>query len=237
MQSTHSVQASSNASETPSKSERGSGRPETTGEYRIKKAKKEEKEIHERKRKLEEEIVEIMNLNLAIAPNKVAKIRNEVTEKVECFRTASTVDLLFRMTEAADFVKRASIKSSHLQGLIRGELMKAHYVLAAGTTVLASRADKGEEGKHGEEVALLRIELETVREDVRRMKERAASDRKKLEDCFKRMEKMEEVALTDRLKKRHRAAPPPLEDEGDEENVTMEEVGGRLTNPLSLKWR
>lgn len=166
-----------------------------------------EEEVLDRKRKLEEEIEVIMNLNYAMPPNKVTKIRSEVAEKVEQYRVAPTVDLLSRMTEAADFVLRAAMKSSSLQGIIRGELKKAHYVLAAGTTVLASRADKETKGEQGKEVALLRIELETAREDVKRMKEKAASDRKKLEDCLKRMAKMEEVAFPNKGKKRYRSAP------------------------------
>lgn len=240
VQSGKSVQVLSDASETPSTGEkRNQGRPETTGEYRVKKAKAEEKVILDRKRKLEEEVMEIRNPNCPITPKKVAKIRSEVAERVECYRTAPTVDLLSRMTEAADLVMRAAIKSSNIQGVVRGDLQKAHYVLAAGTTVLASRADKEEEGEHGEEVALLRIELQTAKEDVRRMKAKAASDRKRLEDCLKRMERMEEAAVADKGKRRHR--PAPLEDEGDEEgrtgDVTMVEVGGRyLLNPLSLMW-
>lgn len=90
-----------------------------------------------------------MNPNYAIPPNKVTKIRNEVAEKVEQYRVAPIVDLLSRMTEAADFVMRVVMKSSSLQGIIRGELKKAHYVLAAGTTVLASRADKEESRRKG----------------------------------------------------------------------------------------
>lgn len=43
-------------------------------------------------------------------------------------------------------------------------------------------------------MALLRIELETTREDVKRMKEKATADRKKLKECLKRMERMEEAA-------------------------------------------
>lgn len=68
------------------------------------------------------------------------------------------------------------------------------------------------------------------------MKGKAASDRRKLEDCLKRMEKMEEANFTDKGKRRHR--PVPVEDEGDEEgrteDVTMEEAGGGryLLNPL-----
>lgn len=142
----------SDVSEAPSTSSKGRGHPETTGAYRIKKAKLAEKEVLERKRKLGE-IEEIMNPNYAMTPNKVTKIRNEVAEKVEQYRVAPTVGLLSRMMEAADFVMRAVMKSSSLQRIIRGELKKAHYVLVAGTTVLASRADKETEGEQGEEVA------------------------------------------------------------------------------------
>lgn len=66
-----------------STSSKGRGRPETTGEYRIKKAKTAEKEALKRKRKIEEEIEAIINPDYAIAPQKILKVRNEVAEKVE----------------------------------------------------------------------------------------------------------------------------------------------------------
>lgn len=51
--------------------------------------------------------------------NKMVKIKNEVAEQVEEFRLAPTVDLLSRMTEAAELVLRAAVKSTNLKGTIK----------------------------------------------------------------------------------------------------------------------
>lgn len=182
----------------------------------------------DRKRKIEEEIEEITNPDRTIALNKMVKVRNEVAEKIEEFRVAPTVDLLSRMTETTDLVLKAAIKSTNLKGTNKGELKKLHNVLAAGTIVLATRADKEMEGEHGKEVALLRIELETAREDAKRMKEKAASNRARFEDCLKKLEKMEEAAFS--RKKRKKGSITTLQsdeevDVVDVEDVTMEEEG------------
>lgn len=81
------------------------------------------------------------------------KIRNEVAEKVEELRNSPTVDLVAKMTEAADLVLKAVVKSTNLQRTIRGELKTVHRILAAGATVLASRVDKEMEGESEAELA------------------------------------------------------------------------------------
>lgn len=147
----------SEVSKAPSTSSRGPGRPETTGGYRVKKAMAMEREIIDRTSKLKEELEAIRNPNYVMPQGKAAKIGCEVAGKVMQYRAAPTVDIISRMMEAAELVMRAAMVSSNLQGGIKGELKHAHHVLAAGTTVLALRADKETEGEQGEEVALFCI--------------------------------------------------------------------------------
>lgn len=134
------------------------------------------------------------------------------------YRVVPIIDLISRMTEAADLMLKTAIKSTNLKGIIRGELKSAHRVLVAGATVLASRADKETEGENGAELALLRIELDTAREDIKRRKEKAAVDKRMLEECRKKLERLEDAA-SPRKKKKRQASPHKK----DEEDVTMAE--------------
>lgn len=205
--------------------------PGNTGYGRPKRA---EKEALDRKRKIEEEIEAIVNPDFAIASSKMDKVRNEVAEKVEELRNSPTVDLVAKMTEAADLVLKAVVKSTNLQRTIRGELKTVHRILAAGATVLASRADKEIEGESGAELAMLRIELEMAREDIKRLRDKEATDRKMLEECRRKLEKMED-ASSPRKKKGRSSTTSRREEEEKEDviaDVVMVEVGEDTPAPV-----
>lgn len=162
------------------------------------------------------------------------KVRNDVAEKVEELRNSPTVDLVAKMTEAADLVLKAVVKSTNLQRTIRGELKTVHRILAAGATVLASRADKEMEGESGAELAMLRIELEMAREDIKRLRDKEATDRKMLEECRRKLEKMEDASSP--RKKKGRSSTTSRRDEEEKEDViadvVMVEVGEDTPAPV-----
>lgn len=224
----------SGASEKAGEKKKGRGRPETTGEYRIVKARKAEKEILERKRAVEEEIEAIVNPDYAIDPAKALRARNEVAGRMEELRYSPTVDLLARMTGAADLVLKAAIKSTNLKGTIRGELKRAHGVLAAGASVLASRADKESEGESGGELALLRTELQMAREDIKRLRDKGESERKLLEEYRRKIEEMEDALSSPRRKKGRTSRADKSEEEGKEIEIDVEMIEEGVDNPLPL---
>lgn len=101
--------------------------------------------------------------------------------------------------------------------------------------MLASRADKETEGENGAELALLRIELDTAREDIKRKKEKAAVDKRMLEECRKKLERLEDAA-SPRKRKKRQASPHKKDEEDamkDMEDVTMAEEG-RENTPESV---
>lgn len=115
---------------------RGPGRPEVTGDYRVKKAVQAERNFWENR---EEELCILNPVRIAQVSRAEAKLRSE-TELAEEYKEKPTLDLTAEAMESVTVIRNMADKSANLKGSLQKGLREKANSLIAVATILATRA-------------------------------------------------------------------------------------------------
>lgn len=156
---------------------RGRGRPETTGEYRVKKAMMAEKEIRKEIEDLETVLdPEVDPLRFGKRPDK------QTEEMIERMSVTPTPDLAAILNERIAEVQNVAERSRNLKRIYVKLINNATDSMHAAARELFVRAQLGVPEQAEEEMTVLRRETASLRNENRHLQKEMEAIRKKLRD-------------------------------------------------------
>lgn len=164
--------------------QRGRGRPESTGDFRIRKAREAAEEIRR----------EAAELRDVLDPAVPARPRGKGTalpEGLEDIRRSAVPTLRETIETELRVIEKVACGSRHLKGVFVKCLRDAAAKIATSAETLAERAEMGVSDQQGghlgvppSEVEKLRMELDSLRNENRRLREEVAAQGRRIDETL-----------------------------------------------------
>lgn len=180
----HSSLSDNSAKRLRGEPKRGRGRPESTGAYRIKKAMLQEKAI----RKEISDLEEVLDPEVEPKSLRFGKRLDKPTEElIQQMTVAAMPDLVAMMYEKIMEVQKVAEKSRNLKGTYVKLINNAATSMHAATRELSIRAQLVQSEQAEEEMAALRRETATLRNENKHLQREIETIRKSSSSSWPRL--------------------------------------------------